>query len=136
MDDIVVIILTILVAVVGALSQKKKRREAAAPKKPQPNQPDGPMSIWEILREQSSTGTHPFDEPEPMFEAVKEEPVDRVPEPRPAYQFSASSEGSSDIKEPILVEPKKKPHKVTIDGEKFSLRKAIIYSEIMNRKYT
>jgi hypothetical protein len=26
--------------------------------------------------------------------------------------------------------------KVIVDGEKFSLRKAVIYNEILNRKYT
>ena len=135
MDDLVVIILTILVAVVGALSQRKKRLEKEAAKKTPGSQPNQPMDFWELLREQS-TGQHPFDEAEPIVDFEEEEPVDVVPAQQPVYQFSAGNEGNSDIKESIMEEPQKKRHKVLIDGEKFSLRKAVIYSEIINRKYT
>jgi len=65
-----------------------------------------------------------------------EKPVDTVPEQQPVYQFSAGSEGSSDIQKSILEEPVRKRRKALIDGEKFSLKKAVIYSEIINRKYT
>ena len=137
MDDIVVIILTILVAVVGALSQRKKRQQAEAAKKNPgvQSQPNQPFDFWEMLREES-TPVHPFDEPEPVMENLMEEHVDTVPEPKPVYRFSAKDEGSSDIKESIVEAPQKKRYKVLIDGEKFSLRKAVIYSEIMNRKYS
>lgn len=134
MDDLVVIILTILIAVVGGLSQRKKRREMQNANSTQ-TQPSQPMDFWDLLREQS-TGQHPFEEAEPMVEMAKEEPVDTVPAPKPVYQFSAAVEGSSDIMESSIKGPKKKRQKVLIEGEKFSLRKAIIYSEIMNRKYT
>lgn len=135
MDDIVVIILTIVIAVVGALSQRKKRQQMEAAKKNPGSPSKQPMDIWEILREQS-TAKHPFDEEdEPDVESWEEKPVDTVPEAKPTYQFVAKNEGRSDIKETIKEEPKRK-HRVLIDGEKFSLRKAVIYSEIMNRKYT
>jgi len=137
MDDVVVIILTIIIAVVGALSQRKKRQQMEAAKKNQGTQPRQPVDIWELLREQS-TIDDPFEEidPEPEIEIIKEKPVDTVPEPKPVYQFSSGDEGTSDMKQSSLEKPPKKRHKVLIDGEKFSLKKAVIYSEIMNRKYT
>ena len=134
MDDIVVIILTILVVVIGALSQRKKRQQMEAAKK-NPGAPTRqPIDIWEILREQS-TAKHPFDEEDEPVVENWEKPIDTVPETKPAYQFNAKNEGQSDIRESTLEAPKRK-HRVLIDGEKFSLKKAIIYSEIMNRKYT
>jgi len=131
MDDIVVIIITILVAVLGIVSQRKKRESAQTPGNLQ--QPK-PFDFWEMLNEERAA-----QDPYQHFESepeIEEEPIDIVPKEKPVYQFVPSSEGRSDITEPILKEPVRKKRKVLVDGEKFSMRKAVIYSEIMNRKYS
>lgn len=136
MDDLIVIIITILFAVIGILSQQKKKREAANASTPKV---DGgqPADFWEMImgeREPEQPYQAPvfFDEEPAKVEIVEE----KKNEFQPSYSFKASNEGSSDIEgKNIQVEnPAKK--KVLIEGEDFSLRKAVIYSEIMNRKYT
>lgn len=131
MDDIVVIIITILIAVLGALSQRKKRQAAQAQGSTQQQKP---FDFWEMLNDQGAT-EDPYQhfDPEPEIE---EEPVDVVPEKKPVYQFVASVEGSSDIADNQMKAPVRTKRKVFVDGEKFSLRKAVIYHEIMNRKYS
>ena len=130
MDDIVVIILTVLVAIIGVAGQRKKRRNLQTSGKTQPGKP---MNFWELLQEQSKI-EDPYSEYESEIEE-EEEKIKTVPEQKPAYQFKTENEGSSDIVEQVKEEPRVKKSKVFIDGEKFSLRKAVIYSEIMNRKY-
>ncbi|MCE4566012.1 hypothetical protein INQ51_16960 [Maribellus sp. CM-23] len=131
MDDLIVIILTILVAVVGALNQRKKKREAEASASEEAGQP---TDFWEMIMQQ--------EERPPVYQTVPQEEddlydevVDTVPEPKPVYQFKAEAEGSSEVvgEKKILQREAKK--RVMVDGEEFSIRKAIIYSEIMNRKY-
>lgn len=131
MDDIVVIIITILIAVVGVMGQRKKRKDMQAAGKVPPKQE---VDFWELLREQSLVENDPFEHATPIIES-EEEPLDTVPVQEPVYQFKAQQEGSSDIVETVIKAPKKKKRTVLIEGEKFSLRKAVIYSEIMNRKY-
>ena len=78
----------------------------------------------------------PYVEDEPDDE--EEEPVVRQykePDKVPSYNFTAAAESKPDIKDLMKKVEKKKRH-VFIDGEKFSLKKAVIYSEVMNRKYT
>lgn len=132
MDDLIIILLTILVAVVGALNQRKKKREGQQPASEDAGQP---TDFWEMIMQ--------HEEQPPAYqmmpqqeEEVYDEAIDVVPEAKPVYSFKADAEGSSEVveKKVILQRQQKKP--VLIDGEEFSIRKAIIYSEIMNRKYT
>ncbi|MCK3683853.1 hypothetical protein [Maribellus sp. YY47] len=131
MDDLIVILLTILVAVVGVLNQRKKKKEGLRPGAESAGQP---ADFWEMLMQQEEQRPvyQPFDEEEEPAEEV----VVAVPKPEPVYSFKAEAEGSSEVVEKmkILQRPQKK--KVLIDGERFSIRKAVIYNEIMNRKYT
>jgi len=131
MDDIVVIIITILIAVLGALSQRKRRQAAQTHGNTQQQKP---FDFWEMLNDERAP-----EDPYQHFESepeIEEEPIDVVPKEKSVYQFVPSNEGRSDIAEPILKEPVRKKRKVLVDGEKFSMRKAVIYSEIMNRKYS
>ncbi|MEN8115574.1 MAG: hypothetical protein ABFS16_01265 [Bacteroidota bacterium] len=127
MDDLIIIILTLIIAAVGAIGQIKKKR------KPQPaseNKSSG-QDFWDMLTDEA-------DYPkEPKQRTIIEEPdvIDKVPEKKPVYQFSARNEAKSEIKEELktVLEKEKSPIK---EEEKFSLRKAVIYSEILNRKYS
>lgn len=138
MDDLVVIILTILVAVVGALSRKKKKREANLPSSGESQMTSQPMDLWDMIM-QDENETQPIDEQQhTKFEMEESEPeivLDSVPEKHDS-SFKPSSEGSSDMQEMLKESLNPKSKKVYVDGEKFSLRKAVIYNEILRRKYT
>ncbi len=127
MDDFVVIILTLIVAVIGLVSQARKKKNAQ--QKPQEN--NSPQNFWEAIQREMN--------PEPQIpeqEYVENDYEDMEEEVSvPEYKFEAREEGSSDIvqKKVVVKLPVKKPRKVA--GEKFSLKKAVIYSEILNRKY-
>ena len=127
MDDLVVIILTLLVAVIGIIAQTKKRKVVDQ----QPNTGNSPQNIWNILESQMAPEPQKY-EPEPEYEP-EDEIVDVVPKTT-FYEFDAKNEGKSAIKEnadsKVLVN-----EFIKIKKEKFPLRKAIIYSEILRRKY-
>lgn len=137
MDDLVVLILTLIIVVLGAIAQFKK-------KKPAPNngsQQSNSQDFWDILTgEQEFVPEQPkiTPEPEPMpAKQIPAEPMSQTPE----YTFTAENEGVSDLtKAPDLTQQslysQEEDKKAKTDTEKFSLRKAIIYSEIINRKYT
>lgn len=128
MDDIVVIMLALLVAVIGIVSQSKKRKVTSQ----QPKTGNPPQNIWDLLEAQMAPEPQKYA-PEPEQEP-DDEIIDTVPE-TPGYDFNAKNEGKSVLKEnaesSISAEEIKKSKK-----EKFPLRKAVIYSEILNRKYT
>lgn len=125
MDDLLVIILTIVIGIAGAFSQRKKR-QVAANSSPQDNPQN---AFWEIFQE------------EPIFrktEVPQEAYEPWEPEPGPAvneqnYTFAAQEEGGT-ITKPVVKEQAEE----RISAKQrlgFSLKKAVIYNEILNRKY-
>jgi len=134
MDDLVVIILTILVAVVGALSQRKKRQAArqASPVE----EAKQPVDFWDMIMEEGKQA-HQYREPQPYMEPedVEPEPVMEAPK-KEEYTFTPENEGKSVMDHGLDKSLENRIRKVIVDGEKFSLRKAVIYNEILNRKYT
>lgn len=128
MDDILVIILTLVVAVVGALGQRKKKRNL--PQAESGGAGTETPDFWDTIM-----GAQEQPMPQPVVqEEVEESEEVAQPVSEPGFQFSVQNEGASDIEEEEKVEVVKR--KVKIDGEDFSLRKAVIYNEILNRKYT
>ena len=133
MDDLVVIILTLIIVVVGAIGQiKKKRPELTNESGPEDNNngADSSGGFWDFLEDnqefvEQQRDVFPKAEPESeLVDAKKEE-----------YKFVPSNEGKTDSpKQFFNFEEEEKKRKKP--KEKFSLRKAIIYSEIINRKYT
>lgn len=126
MDDLVVIILTLVIAGFGLLGQIKKQKQ----NKPLPANENPPDSIWDLFNPEgiaSGKIAEPvFDEAEPddIFEPVV----------TPSYKFKAENEGISEVKEkPVskIMERNVRNH----NQESFSLRNAVIYSEILNQKY-
>ena len=127
MDDLVVIIITLIFVVVGTLGQIKK-------KKPLPQNPDQqkkPPGFWDLLKEEAD-----YQEQEPGYtpnEELATEPGFQGE--NPDYQLTVNNEPKS-----VFCSEKNKRKKEEIKEiktkEKFSLRKAVIYSEILNRKYT
>lgn len=122
MDDLVVIILTLIIVVVGVLGQIKKKK----PLQQNPMQQNKQPGFWDLLKEETDFPGQP--QPEYSTEenpATGEEP----PGEEPNYQIISKNEAKS-------VFPNDKNKRKTEIKEKFSLRKAVIYSEILNRKYT
>ncbi len=121
MDDLIVIILTLIIAVVGVLGQIKKKKQI-------PAGTDGEETkenIWDLIQGEINKPVQT-----PNVDLIEDE-NERV-EPQ-LYQFEAKSEnGSTTHKEleETISEKSDEPEK-----EKFSLRKAVIYSEILNTKY-
>jgi len=136
MEDYLVIIITLIVAVVGALSRKKKKTVAQAPVT---GKAKSSSNFWDMIMDEQGGDIEPvYEYEESPSQNADPEPVVQeygVPAREASYAFSVSDEGESTIHTEIKT-IKKKKRKVTIDGEEFSLKKAVIYSEIMNRKYS
>lgn len=132
MDDLLIVILTLIVALVGFFG-KKKQKENQAPK---PQAAQQPKDFWDVLmQEESATPTFTETEESAMAEEPeKEEFVEPVSEP--SYSFQAEAEGKSEMQRALERPVTEKRKKVKIGGEEFSLKKAVIYNEILNRKYT
>lgn len=122
MDDLVVIILTLIIAAFGLFGQMKKKKQSQPVKEGAQDQPE---NIWDMIQREMN--------PVPPIPQVEME-VDEEPGPKITYNFEPKNEGSSEIDEKEVTEkPVIKYRKLS--GEGFSLRKAVIYSEILNRKY-
>jgi hypothetical protein len=126
MDDLIVVILTLLIAGAGAIGQLKKKKEIPVTPEVQNN----PENIWDLFNQEVFA---PGIKKEPeYFDTDNEESEPYVNEQ--GYKFEAINEGglldNSDIK---VQSPAITP--TTKTKVKFSLRKAVIYSEILNRKY-
>ena len=127
MDDILVIILTLVVAAIGALGQRKKKTNKTQPAGVQNESSD----FWDVIMRQEE---QPIMHQERGDVSEKEEIVEE--EVKPKYQFAVQDEGTSDLEEEEIKKRVVEKRKVLIEGEEFSLRKAVIYNEILNRKYT
>jgi hypothetical protein len=127
MDDIIVLILTLIFIIAGVFGQMKKRQTAAnAESESDPSiAKPGNGNFWEHLHDD-------WDEPEqekvaPVYQKLQNIEHD--------YLFKAEDEGkriftrNTKISEPLQVD------KRASKGIKFSLKKAVIYSEILHRKY-
>lgn len=127
MDDIVVLILTLLIFVLGAIGQIKKKRSAQT----NTGQNNKPGSFWDLLE-----GEPEFVEQPEEFNPVVEPQQSEIIKKETEYKFTPSNEGKTNIYDEIVEDLKEEKKKEKILDENFSLRKAIIYSEIINRKYT
>ena len=127
MDDLVVIILTLIIVVVGVLGQLKKKKQIPVVSEGEKS----PENIWELIqREMNPVPQMPQQE---FIDDDFEEP--EVKTEKSSYEFEAKNEGVSAAENKKMEEiPAKKLRKIY--NEKFSLKKAVIYSEILNRKYT
>jgi len=136
MDDLIVIILTLIVAAAGALGQFKKKKQVTPVEGDESKTPE---SLWDLLQ-----GEPDSQQPVEVKEFEKEK-YDEYKEPvvqtenkevkESKYKFVAKNEGQSSamVRKPMASNKKKLKSGIYKD---FSLRKAVIYSEILNRKYT
>ena len=137
MDDLIVIILTLIIAGAGVIGQLKKKKQMPVATE----EPKNPENIWDLFREETLL---PKLKTEPDYTEIEQAESEHYkyvqPESIPyeneqGYNFNANNEGGFLLKR----EFKSKPltiQKISKKKEKFPLRKAVIYSEILNRKYT
>ncbi len=136
MDDSIVIILTLIIAGIGFFGKLKKKK----PVQSGSQNPTPPEDFWDLIQgdqnlQNSTTNPELFDE---MEYAEENEPViePQLKTTTPsAYQFTQENEGASDIPDNLKQEGKKPQLKSKL-RKNFSLREAVIYSEILNRKYS
>lgn len=126
MDDIIVIILTLIFIVASIFGQKKKRPPIPATEtEPLPAEDYFRDLLEKQLDDTRQSGATPQQKPERQHSAANTEPQH--------YTFQAEKEGAR-----TAAEKPEKPKKnfLKVKKKKFPLREAVIYSEILNRKYT
>lgn len=135
MDDLIVVILTLVVAGFGLLGQLKKKKQVPAGN----DAPKAPESFWDLIQG-NTENQNQFGEPE--FEDLELEHQQTTVENRvetnmekSIYRDLENSEKITVLKNNEMLDSIKPKSKSKIRKE-FSLRKAVIYSEILNRKYT
>jgi hypothetical protein len=122
MNDLIVIILTLLVAVAGVFGQIKKKKDETTT----PASPENGENFWDILEnEPEFQAENTFAEQEEIRESNP--PIFTIPKTVEKNQPSIQHEKNTAVELPI---------KEAIKKEKISLRKAVIYSEILHNKYT
>jgi len=137
MDDLIVIILTLIIAGAGAIGQLKKKKQLPV----DTEEPKNPENIWDLFREETllpELKTEPeYTEIEQSdYEHYKYDQPESIPyENEQGYNFKAYNEGGTLLKKEFISKPLT-IQKISKKKEKFPLRKAVIYSEILNRKYT
>jgi hypothetical protein len=126
MDDLVVVILTLLIAGAGAIGQMKKKKQVPV----EPGEYKTPEDIWELFKGEVYP-QKPYKEPVvTKFEKENSEPAVN----EQGYKFEAKNEGGLLVKKEMKVQPTVTKNAIK-SKPKFPLRKAVIYSEILNRKY-
>lgn len=130
MDDLVIIILTLIFAAAGILGQFKKKK--AEEPEGLSNEADSPDNFWEFLEKESD------QKEQPKYETAKVEEDISKPEKQPGMSTGSvsSKTGKASFDENDLTrEQMQNDLYQTTKRKKFPLRKAVIYSEILNRKY-
>jgi hypothetical protein len=126
MDDLVVIIMTIVIVGIGALGQLKKKKQAIA----NSLQPDQTEDVWDLVDE----GTEFPVQKEPDFVKVKK-PQPVIKNKDSLYNIKEEERRKAKLRDELAGKSLKIKAKQKALKD-FSLRKAVIYSEILNRKYT
>jgi hypothetical protein len=131
MDDLIVIILTLIVLVAGAFGQMKKKKPAV----PVPGQPQSPGDFWDFFDEKPDV--QPFTVGTSGLEEQIHEKVN-AREEKHDYEFVAQNEGGSLLSTEVTqietaADIQNRPSRFALN--KFSLRDAVIYNEILNTKY-
>ena len=127
MDDLIVIILTIIIMIAGAIGQLKKKPVQNA--KVKDNEPRDEDDIWFLPGENKKIET----EEQTVRNSYDERKEVKMADDLQSYKFRddystlSSKIDKKNETEKIAATPVKK--------SKFPLRKAVIFSEILNRKY-
>ncbi len=140
MDDLLVIILTLVFAAAGIFGQfnKKKQTQKTTDEETLPGDDNGD-NFWDILGDDSER------EEEPAYVPLQDEKsrAEKKQKPQPEVLKSeklkkAAAHGTSVFDNDLTKDNNniEKTTKKAKQNDRFKLRKAVIYSEILNRKYT
>lgn len=127
MDDLLIIILTLVFAGIGTFGQMKKKKKFVPEPESNNNKQD---DIWGLFEKVTGFENYRQD-PYGNTEVVAKEPGPAVNEQN--YSFKATDEGGSVIEKESQI--KKSIVRKNVIRENFSLKQAVIYNEILNRKY-
>ena len=129
MDDLIVLILTLIIFVAGAIGQIKKKKPPVsdAGKNQQTD------NFWDLLEQETEIFRDQPVQPEREIQPVVYQEKYESTEPE-NYEFTPVNEGGSVLAVEKNTE-KKIPVRERLLKEGFSLKKAVVYSEILNRKY-
>lgn len=128
MDDLLVVILTLIIAGAGALGQLKKKKQAPGGTAGNLNTPE---DIWNLFKDDPVL-SHLAEDPHGTKEVFVKEPGPAVNEQN--YTFNQKNEGGKAI-ETIVAKTAVINQKKSVFKGNFSLRDAVIYNEILTRKY-
>jgi hypothetical protein len=127
MDDIIVIILTLIFIVAGIFGQMKKK-----PPVPQPQ--TEPLSaeddFWDMLDADREEIRPKVDEQGPS--KIR---MEKMPSSGNKYEFKPENERNRKTIRDRIEQNEVKNRKQTDRKRKFPLKEAVIYSEILHRKY-
>jgi hypothetical protein len=126
MDDLIVVILTLIFAGIGAYGQINKKKKLAV----EPEKSKIQEDFWDLFNQNTFFENQTKKTPQPT-EVFVEETGPAINEQ--GYSFKAADEGGSMI-EADKQELKRIVRKSGLK-ENFSLKQAVIYNEILNRKY-
>jgi hypothetical protein len=133
MDDLIIIILTLIFVGVGILGQfKKKQAENTSETEQEPDHAD---DFWELLGSDEEVREQPQAQPT-KEEEKSSKSVYRREFFEPASDSVTETEHSSIYAHDLTGSQNENEAKRSNKKDRFSLRKAVIYSEILNRKYT
>jgi len=128
MDDLFAVILTLIIAVAGVFGQIKKKKLIQASSAESQNTPG---DFWNLFND-DRVEAYRTDDPYGDKEIFIKEPGPAVNEQN--YTFNAKNEGGK-ITESVAVKPSAGAKRQPIIRGKAQAKQAIIYSEILNRKY-
>lgn len=150
MDDVIIIILTLVLTVVAAINQSKKRKQQA------PTETGEEPDIWEEILQTGKQKPVPSSQSEPVTVNEKPKPrqateMDRLREvpswktktikkPASIFNYENESGRNEDILRSGQIRQASDASISQEDSgesvlEDFTLRKAVIYAEIINPKY-
>ena len=130
MDDIIVLILTLIFIIAGVFGQMKKRQTAGSSDSDQDlsSEKTDNGNFWEHLRDE-------WDEPEQELVQPAYQKRSQFQNLEKEYLFKAEDEGKRSITTKIKKSEPLQVNKRVSKTVKFPLKKAVIYSEILHRKY-
>ncbi len=133
MEDYIYIIIAIVLSIFGAINNKKKKAQQQALEEEQETPPKSRSVLEELLDD-------PFFQSEEAEQPVPQviEPITPPPKEKPVFEKRISFKTplrETEKREPMM-QPMERSTKIrnSIRSD-FSLKKAVIYNEILNRKY-
>ena len=134
MDDLIVIILTLIFAAAGVFGQMKKK-QAERNNEGLEEEPEGADNFWDLLEEEG-------EQPQKRQEVMKQKQrVTKETEASPVAAKASPARGkqiadTSVYNDDLTGGTQKTVQRKRRQRDRFPLRKAVIYSEILNRKYS